>query len=115
MSQATFEVANRISGHSFGFYAAANEADAIKACCVEAGYADVRDMLQATGAAECALMATRVAIVPAAPFEDEDDCLTAAATEYAEKHGLQGWDLAPRWEHGAQDSMRETIVLTIPA
>lgn len=111
----TFEVANRISGHSFGFYAAGSADEAINACCSEAGYTDVRDFLQETGAEASHLIATPVVVVDAAPFAGEDDCLTAAAADYAEKHGLQGWDLSPRWEHGAQDSLHETIILTIPA
>jgi hypothetical protein len=107
----TFEVANRISGHSFGFYAAADAGAAINACCSEAGYTDVRDFLESTGAEASHLVATPVAVIDAAPFAGHDDCLTAAAVDYAEKHGLQGWDLSPRWE----DSQRGTIVLTVPA
>lgn len=49
--------------------------------------------------------------VPAKQYEDEDDCLQAAAADYAEQHDLQGWDLSPRWA----DEQREEIVLTVPA
>jgi hypothetical protein len=49
--------------------------------------------------------------VPADP--DEDDCLAAAAREFAsERSGLGGWDLSPRW---TDDDTRETVTLTIPA
>src|SRR5690606_18243279 len=44
-------------------------------------------------------------------YEDHDDCLTAAAEDYAAEHGLDGWDLSPRWE----SEQREHIVLTVPA
>jgi len=49
--------------------------------------------------------------VSAKSFADSDDCLQAAADAYAAKHGLTGWDLAPRWA----DDSREEIVLTVPA
>lgn len=49
-------------------------------------------------------------IIPAAQYADQDDCLQAAAADYAEKHDLAGWDLSPKWE----DSQREAIVLTVP-
>ena len=49
-------------------------------------------------------------VVPAAQYEDFDDCLTAAADEYAAKHDLAGWDLAPRWA----DNQRDEIILTVP-
>lgn len=48
--------------------------------------------------------------IPARQYEDHDDCLAAAAVDYAREHGLEGWDLAPRWE----DNSRETILLTVP-
>lgn len=44
-------------------------------------------------------------------YEDHDDCLTAAADEYAAKHDLAGWDLSPRWA----DEQRNEIILTVPA
>jgi hypothetical protein len=47
--------------------------------------------------------------IDAAPFADHDDCLGAAA-DFAAAHGLEGWDLDPRWE----DDQRETIVLAVP-
>lgn len=53
---------------------------------------------------------TKQVRIPAAQYADHDDCLTAAAQDYAEAHGLQGWDLAPKWE----DNQREYIVLTVP-
>ena len=49
--------------------------------------------------------------IAAARYADYADCLTAAADECAEEHGLQGWDLSPRWA----DEQRDTIVLTVPA
>lgn len=49
--------------------------------------------------------------IDAKQYEDHDDCLTAAANDYAEAHDLVGWDLAPRWE----DNQRDVIVLTVPA
>lgn len=57
-------------------------------------------------------MTTKIDIeVPA--NEDEDDCLTAAASEYIEQHpDLANWDLDPRW---TDDSVRETVTLTVPA
>ncbi len=48
--------------------------------------------------------------IPAAQYDDCDDCLQAAADDYAAAHGLQGWDLSPRYE----DAQREIIVLTVP-
>jgi hypothetical protein len=47
----------------------------------------------------------------ASQYEDYDDCLAAAAEDYAATHGLKGWDLEPRWE---DDANRETILLTVP-
>ena len=43
-------------------------------------------------------------------YEDEDDCLTAAADEVRADLGLQGWDLGERWG----DDDRTIVVLTIP-
>lgn len=48
--------------------------------------------------------------IAAAKYEDHDDCLQAAANDYAKAHGLQGRDLDPKWE----DEQREVIVLTVP-
>lgn len=48
--------------------------------------------------------------IPAVKYEDYDDCLSAAADEYAKQHGLEGWDLDPKWE----DDQRDMIVLTVP-
>ena len=48
--------------------------------------------------------------IDATRYQDEDDCLMAAATDYAAEHDLAGWDLAPRW----LDDQREVIVLTVP-
>lgn len=54
---------------------------------------------------------TRVT-VPAAPYADEDDCLAAAAADYAEEHDLEGWQVtAVDW---ASDQ-RDEIVLDVPA
>lgn len=109
----SYEVVNSKSGHSFGFYAGTDADDAIRACCHEAGYSSVQDAADTMGRASD-LTAQRVATVPAARYADSDDSLQAAAADYAAAHGLAGWDLAPRWEHGARDSLRETIVLSIP-
>ena len=49
--------------------------------------------------------------VDAARYEDEDDCLVAAAETVARERDLMGWDLDPRWE----DDQREIILLDIPA
>ena len=49
--------------------------------------------------------------ISAARYVDYDDCLAAAADDYAAANDLEGWDLAPRWE----DEQRDTIVLTVPA
>ena len=46
--------------------------------------------------------------VPADP--NADDCLSAAAAEYASEHRLSGYDLAPRWT----DDNRETVTLSVP-
>lgn len=48
--------------------------------------------------------------IAAAKYEDYDDCLQAAADDYAEAHDLAGWDLDPKWE----DEQRNTIILTVP-
>lgn len=45
----------------------------------------------------------------ASDYEDHDDCLAAAAQDYAEAHDLVGWDLLPRWDDG-----RSAILLTDP-
>lgn len=63
-------------------------------------------------AADASLIGYREVRVAASRYEDEDDCLSAAAEDYAEQHGLRGWDLAPRWE---DDRNREVIILTVPA
>jgi len=49
--------------------------------------------------------------IAAARYADEDDCLTAAADDYAAANDLAGWDLAPRWA----DEQRDEIILTVPA
>lgn len=48
--------------------------------------------------------------IDAAEYADDDDCLVAAATDYADAHNLAGWELDARWEN----DQRETIILTIP-
>ena len=48
--------------------------------------------------------------VLAARYEDEDDCLSAAARDYAAEHDLAGWDLSPRWD----SDQREAILLSVP-
>lgn len=56
-------------------------------------------------------MTTTTVEIDAARYEDSDDCLTDAATDYAQEHGLAGWDLSPRWA----SEQRERIVLTVPS
>jgi len=43
-------------------------------------------------------------------YEDLDDCLSAAAEDYASDHGLESWQVTAEW----QDDEREVIVLTVP-
>lgn len=49
--------------------------------------------------------------IPSRPYEDDDDCLSAAQTDARRALDLDGWDLSPRW--GDED--REMISLTVPA
>lgn len=49
--------------------------------------------------------------VAAARYEDEDDCLSAAAETVARERDLTGYDLDARWE----DDERDAILLDIPA
>lgn len=107
----TYEVFNQLSGHSFGFYAGTSADDAIESCVRDAGYSSVATMCSELDQ-PCELRASRVVPVPA--DSDEDDCLQAAADRYAAAHGLEGWDLSPRWEHGSNDSVRDTVILTVP-
>ncbi len=44
-------------------------------------------------------------------YEGEDDCLAAAARDYAAEHNLSGWDLSPRWE---DDEQRDVILIDVP-
>jgi len=54
----------------------------------------------------------RTITVPAARYDDADDCLTAAADAYVDAHpDAAGYDLAPRWA----DDEREHIALDVPA
>ena len=54
----------------------------------------------------------RTVSVPASRYEDEDDCLSAAAADYIAAHpSLAGWDLSPRWV----DEQRDEIEMTVPA
>lgn len=103
----SYEVYNGTSGQSFGFFSGTSAGDAILACCREAGYGSTADL-------GGDLRASRIVAVAAAPYEDADDSLQAAAEAYAETHGLQGWDLSPRWANGPRDSLRDTIILSIP-
>jgi len=48
--------------------------------------------------------------IDAAAYAADDDCLVAAAADYADAHNLAGWELDARWA----DEQRETIILTIP-
>jgi hypothetical protein len=45
-------------------------------------------------------------------YEGFDDCLAAAAKEYAEDHDLPGYEVEARWADENTD--RDTIVLTVP-
>ena len=54
---------------------------------------------------------TRVT-VPAAPYADADDSLAAAAADYADYHGLEGWQVTAV---GWADAQRDEIVLDVPA
>ena len=49
--------------------------------------------------------------IDARRYEDEDDCLAAAAESVAQGLDLAGWDLSQRWE---DDATREVILLAIP-
>jgi hypothetical protein len=50
--------------------------------------------------------------VTAAQYVDHDDCLTAAAEDYASEHPeVAGYDLDARW----QDDERDVILLDVPA
>ena len=49
--------------------------------------------------------------IDAARYADYEDCLAAAADDYAAANDLAGWDLSPCWA----DDQRDTIVLTVPA
>ena len=104
----SYEVCNPASGHSFGFYCATSAEDAIRTCCLEAGYTSVEEAEEVTGHAN-ELIATRIDTVQA--DSDEDDGLKDAADKYACAHGLAGWDLRPRWEN---NHTRDTVILTIP-
>jgi hypothetical protein len=45
-------------------------------------------------------------------YEDEDDCLSAAQSDYITDHPeLEGWELNARWA----DDQRDTILLDVPA
>ena len=55
---------------------------------------------------------TTTIIIDAGRYEDEEDCLTAAAEAAMQALDLDGWDLAPRY---ADDDTREEIILTVPA
>lgn len=44
----------------------------------------------------------------AADYADHDDCLTAAAEEFAEENGLEYWEVTAAWE----DDQRDVIVIT---
>jgi hypothetical protein len=53
--------------------------------------------------------------VPAADYEEHDDCLAAAEAAYISEHpDLQGWDLRPSWV-GGDDGERDEIELTVPS
>lgn len=50
-------------------------------------------------------------VVPAAPYADSDDCLAAAAADYAEEHELEEWQVTAI---GWADDQRDGIVLDVP-
>ena len=49
-------------------------------------------------------------------YEDYDDCLTAAAVDYADDRNIdrRAWDFDPRWE-GGDEGDREYILLRVPS
>jgi hypothetical protein len=49
-------------------------------------------------------------LVSAKSYEDEDDCLAAAAAEYATSHNLEAWEVEADW---ASDE-RDEIALKVP-
>ena len=50
--------------------------------------------------------------IDAAQYEDCEDCLSAAAEEYADEHPeCRGYDMAPRW----RDDGRDVILIDVPA
>lgn len=57
-------------------------------------------------------MSTKTVSIDSSRYADADDCLVAAAADYAAKHGLDGWQVEARWE---DTDTRETILLTVPA
>ena len=54
--------------------------------------------------------ASMIIRIDADTYADHDDCLAAAAADYAAAHDLAGWDLDARWA----DNQRDTIILTTP-
>lgn len=49
--------------------------------------------------------------IEASQYQDEDDCLSAAASDIAAERGLEGYDLSPRWA----DDQRDVILVDVPA
>lgn len=45
-------------------------------------------------------------------YEDDDNCLAAAARDYAYDHGLESWQVIAEWV-GGDDGDREEIALTV--
>lgn len=56
-------------------------------------------------------MATKIT-VSSARYQDHDDCLTAAAADYANDHDLEDWEVTAAWAD--EESNRREIVLTVP-
>lgn len=57
---------------------------------------------------------TKTITVSSKQYEDSDDCLAAAAGEYAGEHGLESWQVSAAWV-GGEDGERAEIELTVPA
>lgn len=50
-------------------------------------------------------------VIPAARYENKENCLAAAEADYQRRLGLPGYDLDPQW---ADDDSRIEIVLDLP-
>jgi hypothetical protein len=57
-------------------------------------------------------MITMTIRLPSKVYEDDDDCLHAAAAEAADDLGLESWQAEAKWEDG-EDGGREHILVTL--